>query len=458
MKFYAVKNGRTIGIFDNWPECNASISGFSGADYKSFNSIEEAEAFLSDKDLWDDIVAEDIRQGYVVAFCDGSYDDSLNRYSYGVIIIDKDANEISLCGHGSNPKYISSNNIIGEIFGVINALDWAVSNAHERIKIYHDYEGLSKWVSGEWQAKSDVAKMFTSIYQTKFDGVLDVVFEKVKGHSNNKYNDKVDSLAKTALHEQTKMPIQGDNWFVLPYFKESDFQALADLIQDENANITVSKENFTTKLIYRFELEQDKIVATLFKSKNQKVLVQGKNSLLFQILVSIITELDGNNKIEPILSSAYRTTIDTSKIDTTFNYVCPKFPRNYPENVKRLIRQSIINLNYYVQSEEYSQYVFPALRALEGHIKYLITSAGGTVGRRFETFNKDDSGAYIFTGSLTDISKEPAIIKCYSYYKAQRDTIFHFGDILGATDSTRMIENKEEADEIIKKCIGLITE
>ena len=86
MKFYAVKNGRTTGIFDNWTECNASISGFSGAVYKSFNSKEEAEAYLSDKDLWDDIVAEDIRQGYIVAFCDGSYDDSLNRYSYGVIV------------------------------------------------------------------------------------------------------------------------------------------------------------------------------------------------------------------------------------------------------------------------------------------------------------------------------------------------------------------------------------
>lgn len=458
MKFYAVKNGRTTGIFDNWTDCNASISGFPGAVFKSFNTKEEAEAFLSDKDLWDDIIAEDIRQGYIVAFCDGSYDKTLNRYSYGIIIIDKDNNEISLCGHGSNQKFISSNNIIGEIFAVINALDWAVSNACEKIKIYHDYEGLSKWISGEWQAKSDVAKMFTSLYHAKFEGVLDVAFEKVKGHSNNKYNDKVDALAKTALHDKTKMPIQGDHWFVLPYFKEDDFKALADLIQDENSSIKVTKDNLPTKLIYRFELEKDKIVATLFKSKNQKVLVQGGNSLLFQIIVSIITELDGNNKIEPILSSAYRTSIDISKIDATFDYVCPKFPVRYPDNIKRLIRQSIINLNYYVQSEEYSQYVFPALRALEGHIKYLITSAGGTVGRRFDMFNKDSSGAYIFTGAITDISKEPAIIKCYSYYKAQRDTLFHFGDILGVTDNTRMIETKDEADEIIKKCIALISE
>lgn len=46
MKYYAVKVGRTVGIFDNWNECNESIKGFPGQDFKSFNSREEAEAYL----------------------------------------------------------------------------------------------------------------------------------------------------------------------------------------------------------------------------------------------------------------------------------------------------------------------------------------------------------------------------------------------------------------------------
>ncbi|MDR0355568.1 MAG: RNase H1/viroplasmin domain-containing protein [Deltaproteobacteria bacterium] len=29
MKFYAVKTGRTTGIFETWPECQESIKGFS---------------------------------------------------------------------------------------------------------------------------------------------------------------------------------------------------------------------------------------------------------------------------------------------------------------------------------------------------------------------------------------------------------------------------------------------
>lgn len=461
VKYYAVKVGKTVGIFDNWEECNASIKGFPGQEFRAFASKMEAEAYLAGKDLWDEIVEADIKQGFLVAFCDGSYESKLNRYSYGVVLIDKDYNETSLCGYGNNQKYISSNNIIGEIFGVINALDWAISNGQNKIKIYHDYEGISKWISGEWQAKSDVAKMFTALYRSKFDGVLDtILFEKVKGHSNNKYNDKADSLAKSALQDKTKMAIQGDHWFVLPYFKEDDFQALADLIKEENEHILITTENFPSKKVYKFELDGNKLVTTLFKSKNQKILVQGENSILFQIVISMIIELDGTNRIETILSSAYRTTIDTKKIDNSFNSLFPTFPPEYPENTKRLIKQSIINLNYFVESEEYSQYAFSALRALEGHIKYLITSAGGMIGRSFNTFNKDNTGAYIFTGTIIDTSQKPQIEKCYNYYKSERDTIFHFGDILGSSgvDTTRMVETKDEVDEIIKKCIALICE
>ena len=66
-------------------------------------------------------------------------------------------------------------------------------------------------------------------------------------------------------------------------------------------------------------------------------------------------------------------------------------PDDYPAGNKRLIKQSIVNLKYYLDSEDYSQYVFPALRALEGHIKYLLTVAGRTAKRNFDCFNLDTS-------------------------------------------------------------------
>ena len=45
-KYYAVKRGKTKGIFKSWEECKASVDGYSGAEYKGFTLLEEAEAYL----------------------------------------------------------------------------------------------------------------------------------------------------------------------------------------------------------------------------------------------------------------------------------------------------------------------------------------------------------------------------------------------------------------------------
>ena len=71
--------------------------------------------------------------------------------------------------------------------------------------------------------------------------------------------------------------------------------------------------------------------------------------------------------------------------------------------------------------------------------------------------NKKVPAKYVVTANLTDRSKVPYIEECYNYYKSQRDTVFHFGDIIGGVDNTRFVNTKEEADEIIKKCIELIS-
>ena len=43
-KFYAVRKGRKTGVFATWALCQEQIKGFSGAEYKSFTTKEEAEA------------------------------------------------------------------------------------------------------------------------------------------------------------------------------------------------------------------------------------------------------------------------------------------------------------------------------------------------------------------------------------------------------------------------------
>jgi viroplasmin and RNaseH domain-containing protein len=47
MKYYAISKGRKTGIFLTWDECQKYIKGFSGAIYKSFTNIDDANNFLN---------------------------------------------------------------------------------------------------------------------------------------------------------------------------------------------------------------------------------------------------------------------------------------------------------------------------------------------------------------------------------------------------------------------------
>jgi ribonuclease H-related protein len=461
MNYYAVKAGRTIGIFDNYPDCQKSINGFSNPVFKGFKTKAEAEAYLNDIDLYEQQVKRDIDDGFVIAYCDGSFREELNRYSYGVLIIDKDFNEHEIFGSAKNEKFLSSKNIIGEIFGVINSLDWAVSNGAEKIKIYHDYDGISKWISGEWEAKSDAAKMFIGLYNAKFADLLTVEFVWIPGHSHNKYNERADELAERAFNNRVREPIKGDHWFTINQFKEQELMSIIELIHEALPEITEEQSDSANWNRYRFTYYRSKLTVTLFKSGKRKLLVQGMPSIIFQIFTTYCYELLGVDSADKIMGEAYRTNIDSQKITASCNELCLNFPPDYPENIKKLVRQSIINLEYYVTSEDYSQYAFPALRALEGHMKYMFSKIGINIISKhgFNMFNKDDTSGLFVLPQSVGISNNDIKVKLEKYYNVyhqERHTILHYGDILGETDSTRIIEKKSEADDIIKKCINII--
>ena len=75
MKYYAVKKGKTPGIYMNWDDCRKMVNGYPNAVYKSFTNIDEARAFLEG--------GEKRRKVGNFAFVDGSFNESTGTYGYG---------------------------------------------------------------------------------------------------------------------------------------------------------------------------------------------------------------------------------------------------------------------------------------------------------------------------------------------------------------------------------------
>ena len=47
MPFYAVRVGKKPGIYKTWKECEMQVKSFSGAKYKKFTTLEDAEHFVN---------------------------------------------------------------------------------------------------------------------------------------------------------------------------------------------------------------------------------------------------------------------------------------------------------------------------------------------------------------------------------------------------------------------------
>lgn len=191
-KYYAVKKGRNPGIYLTWSDCKEQVDGYSGAIHKSFSTKAEAIEFLNEEKT------AKLEADAILAYVDGSFNIRTNEYGYGCIIIKGQSIIKKFCGKGNKDELVSMRNVSGEILGCLAALQYAIDNHFQQICIYYDYEGIEKWVTGEWKANKDATKQYAKTVNCLKEKI-DIHFVKVLAHSGDIYNDMADSLAKKAV-------------------------------------------------------------------------------------------------------------------------------------------------------------------------------------------------------------------------------------------------------------------
>lgn len=149
-KFYTVWKGNTPGVYATWKECEAQVKGFDGAQYKSFESKEEAEAALQ-KNYWQfvkpqtnkttpktpsaSIIADSLA---VDAACSGNPGDMEYR---GVYV--KTGQQIFIQG-----VYKEATNNIGEFLAIVHGLA-LLKKQGSNMPIYSDSVTAQAWVKAK---------------------------------------------------------------------------------------------------------------------------------------------------------------------------------------------------------------------------------------------------------------------------------------------------------------------
>ncbi|MDE6220557.1 MAG: ribonuclease H family protein, partial [Lachnospiraceae bacterium] len=254
-KFYAVKNGRVPGIYSTWRECEEQIKGFSGAIYKSFATLEEAESFMSDSGnkkrnpnngiltegpistedfnlMVNDRIAS-LKEDEVIAFVDGSYNVEEEKSAFGAIIICSGGNRNMLYKaftKNLGEDFIALRNVAAELEGVKEAVNWSITYKMKKLTVYYDYEGIEKWATGAWKAKKELTKNYVAFIQEKMQKI-DIEFIKVLAHSGIELNEEVDALAKNALLAKGYKTYEDGSVYFVGYGLE-DWKSVVDSVNE----------------------------------------------------------------------------------------------------------------------------------------------------------------------------------------------------------------------------------
>lgn len=487
-KYYAVRIGRTPGIYGTWDECKKQTDGFSGAIYQSFSFLAQAEQYLlstisqrsdtlgdvdnqsTDLNTQIDSAIANLNEGELIAFVDGSYDTKGEKSAFGAIIFGAGGTKDILYKAFTKQlgeEFISLRNVAAELEGVKEAINWAIQYHKTKITIYYDYEGIEKWATGEWKASKRITQDYVRFISEK-KRALEINFIKVPAHSGVMLNEEVDKLAKGALLAKGHKTYNDGSVYFIGYGVK-DWETIIQCINEENNQLpeTIDPISFTTEQIgtrTRIKVQHGKNVVVINCYNNTKSYVQGKQNSLFQkIVASAIEVLTNSQSVVETLNSYHALTLTKTEVETKFEELLPYY-RHFSSKHYTNLLSAVYNTMLTGYMPDYTCLVTPLFRAFEyylhrilGDIMQLDTedSKGKNV---FSYFSKNATGQFECNNpqkAVLSASQLDYLNKLYTNYNKIRHPYSHWS----ASDiDTAVITSIQEARQLLLDGLSLINQ
>lgn len=230
-KFYVVWAGRETGIFTAWPKCKSLVDGFAGARYKSFPTLEEAEAAFGGKSSSTFTASaktgakstpkskpKPLSQAQIDAmdfdvkiFTDGACDPNPGEAGTGLAVYE--SNELTELWYGLYQS-LGTNNT-----AELNGLHHALMQAKEKLALgrsvgifcdsKYSIDCITKWAKG-WEKKGwtkpsgeiknlDIIKPAYALYQQI---ASKITIHHVNGHVGIEGNELADRMSIVAVESK----------------------------------------------------------------------------------------------------------------------------------------------------------------------------------------------------------------------------------------------------------------
>lgn len=487
-KYYAVRVGKVPGIYNTWEECKAQIDGVSGAVYKSFSSLKEAERYIQNvtedgpdtaktTTLPEDDLNTQVKnriatlcENEAIAFVDGSYDATGEKSAFGAIIFSHGGNRDILYKAFTKKlgeEFISLRNVAAELEGVKEAINWAIQYDKSKISIYYDYESIEKWANGQWTANKAITKDYVRFIQEKSMS-LQIEFIKVPAHSGVEFNEEVDEIAKNALLAKGHKTYNDGSVYFVGYSVQ-DWETIIQCINDENAGLAeeetispliLNRETIGTREKIKITQASNTVVINCYR--NSKSYVQGKQTVLFQKIIATAIELLGNKQtVIETLNSYHALTLKANEVEIQFEQMLPHYRHESEKHYANLL-SAVYNTMLTGYMPDYTCLVTPIFRAYEYYLHRILGDIMGLDTEtdkgtnKFSFFSKNAAGLYECNSRKTNLllpQQLDYLNKLYTKYNSVRHPYSHWS----ASDiDTAVITDIATARDLLNDGLRLI--
>jgi hypothetical protein len=310
--------------------------------------------------------------------------------------------------------------------------------------------------------------------QDNCDVMVDFLFRK-NGTTTiqTKIGKSHDKGSQIALYLKQNL-VEDDRKSVYITVKDIDgstFELLLEFLQEANEDIDAStirlssaSENEVQKAVRASSQYNDSLSLTHYRTKD-KLLIQGKPLYTYYQVCYFLSEFTSLNGFLAIIQKGEPDTnlltVDSNSIESTLQSLLPNAYSHLGDGILTMLRTSYTLKDLSIPLPDYSCYVFPALRALEGVIKKMLVSKGHSTEQHGNSFagifwKNRLTGKYSVRNDFSQNDDREfcnALELCYNYYSQQRHELFHANEF---TDASRFIDTQEVASQIIDKVAHII--
>lgn len=269
---------------------------------------------------------------------------------------------------------------------------------------------------------------------------------------------RIASIILTKL-QYKESDIQSRSYSVHPIERE-DVDVVVEYLQELEGVELVGKSRNDTNKYWLFQYKSkigDKITLKYFDKK--RLQIQGKPMYLYQEVACLLSAYFPFDEIVKKQAEYFSVDINPTEIRIEMQQLIPNAYTALDEQLRKILSSSLSLRKVDIPLEDYSGFVFPALRTLEGYLKFLFSQKGILITKKdmFGNYLHQRPTGFVLNADakarITCDKTTSAIEKCYTYYNTHRHGLFHTEVV---ASSTRILQTKQSAESIINDVLELI--